>query len=221
MKPACMRRPSTLIRIREFFPASQWRQLLPSSIWVRCLVLSSDFHCKQNDGSTVLQHIPCNWFRLFFGEKADFIEVCIKCEECDGVLSFRHFPYNENPTRALNTSLKCYLSPTYAIDRREKIHTCVWRFKVASCKRSSLKSTRFSRSDRGILQISHMLGQIWLWVNLCAFDDVDWKCSYMGGECKQRTQSIAEISANMGIKTRGRSRGMNAITMCNVHRVGN
>jgi hypothetical protein len=39
--------------------------------------------------------------------------------------SFRHFPYNENPTRALNTSLKCYLSPTYAIDRREKIHTCV------------------------------------------------------------------------------------------------
>jgi hypothetical protein len=37
--------------------------------------------------------------------------------------SFRHFSYNENPTRALNTaSLKCCLPLIDAIDRREKIH---------------------------------------------------------------------------------------------------
>ena len=35
--------------------------------------------------------------------------------------SFRHFPYNVNPTNALNTtSLKCCLPSTDAIDRREK-----------------------------------------------------------------------------------------------------
>ena len=39
--------------------------------------------------------------------------------------SFRHFTYNENPTRALNaTSLKCCLSSTDAIYRRERNHEC-------------------------------------------------------------------------------------------------
>ena len=53
-----------------------------------------------------------------------------------------HFPYNEN-TRAQNTtSLKCSLPLTDTIDRQEKIHSCIWRFKVASCKCTSLKSTR-------------------------------------------------------------------------------
>ena len=61
--------------------------------------------------------------------------------------SFRHFPYNENMTRALNpTSLKCSLPSTDAIDRREKIHACVWSFKVASCKRAPLQSTRCSKN---------------------------------------------------------------------------
>ena len=47
----------------------------------------------------------------------------------------RHFPYNENSTRTLNTiSLRC-LPSTDAIDRREKIHAWVWRFNVVSCKR--------------------------------------------------------------------------------------
>ena len=46
----------------------------------------------------------------------------------------RYFPYNENPTRVLNTSsLNCCLPSTDAIDRWEKIHACVWRFKVTSC----------------------------------------------------------------------------------------
>jgi hypothetical protein len=40
--------------------------------------------------------------------------------------SFRHFPYNENPTRALYTTLLKYCFPsTDAIDRREKIHAFV------------------------------------------------------------------------------------------------
>jgi hypothetical protein len=55
----------------------------------------------------------------------------------------------DNPTRALNSSsLKCFLPSTDAIDRRGKIHACVWRFKVASCKHASLKSTRFSQKGR-------------------------------------------------------------------------
>ena len=29
-----------------------------------------------------------------------------------------------------------------------KIHACVWRFKIASCKRASLKSTRFSQNNK-------------------------------------------------------------------------
>ena len=58
-----------------------------------------------------------------------------------------HFPHNENPTRALNTiSLKYCLLSTDAIDRPEKMHDCVWSFKVASCQRASLKSTRFSQT---------------------------------------------------------------------------
>ena len=39
---------------------------------------------------------------------------------------FHYFPYNENPTRALNTtSLKYYLPSIDAIDRRERIHMCI------------------------------------------------------------------------------------------------
>ena len=54
--------------------------------------------------------------------------------------SFHHFPYNENPTRALNTtSLKCGLPAINAIDRRKKIYTCIWRFKDTSCKRASFR----------------------------------------------------------------------------------
>ena len=67
-----------------------------------------------------------------------------------GTKSFWNFPYNENPTRALNIiSLKCCLPSTDAIDSREKTHACVWRFKVVSWIRASLKSTRFSHKKVG------------------------------------------------------------------------
>ena len=38
----------------------------------------------------------------------------------------RHFLYNENLMRALNTtSLKCYFPSNDAIERQEKIHICI------------------------------------------------------------------------------------------------
>ena len=84
----------------------------------------------------------------------------------------RHFPYNENPKRTLNiASLKRCLISIDAIDRREKIHTCVWRrFKVASFKCVSLKSTSFSqkaiRSDNFLTE-QYMLRQRNLVGNKC------------------------------------------------------
>ena len=73
-------------------------------------------------------------------------------------MCFRHFPYNENPARALNTIwLKCCLPWTDAIDIQEKIHTCIWRFKVASCKRTSLKSTRFSQNKNKVRNFSNRI----------------------------------------------------------------
>ena len=60
-----------------------------------------------------------------------------------------HFPYNENPKRALNTiSFKCSLPSTDTIDKQEKIHVCIWRFKVASCKHALLESTRFPQKQK-------------------------------------------------------------------------
>jgi hypothetical protein len=65
------------------------------------------------------------------------------------VLEHCHFPYNENPTRALNTaSLKCCLPSTDVIDRWGKIHACVWRFKVGSSKPITLKLTKFSQKNK-------------------------------------------------------------------------
>ena len=60
----------------------------------------------------------------------------------------RHFPYNENSTRVLNTTLlKCCLSLTDAINRRGKIHACVWRFKVSLWKRASLNPPGFRKKS--------------------------------------------------------------------------
>jgi hypothetical protein len=73
--------------------------------------------------------------------------------------SFPHFPYKENPTRTLNTtSLKCCLSSTGAINRPEKIHASVWSFKVSSCKRASLKSSRFSKKIRSDMRWEKVKG---------------------------------------------------------------
>ena len=57
--------------------------------------------------------------------------------------SFCHFRCNENLTRVLNTtSLKCCLPSRDTIDRRDKIHACVWRCFIeihqVSAKKKSL-----------------------------------------------------------------------------------
>ena len=64
--------------------------------------------------------------------------------------SFRHFPYNENPTKALNIDKhsKAACLHVMLLTEEKKIHACVWSFKVASCKRASLKSTRFSQKKK-------------------------------------------------------------------------
>ena len=68
--------------------------------------------------------------------------------------SFRHFPYNENPTRAQNTSsLKCCLPSTDTVLRREKVHACVWRFQIASFSQDMFK-IHVSMLMEGILNIS-------------------------------------------------------------------
>ena len=49
----------------EFFSACQYCQLMASSIWVgQCLVFSSDFHCKENNGTTGAVHL----IQTFFGD---------------------------------------------------------------------------------------------------------------------------------------------------------
>ena len=73
------------------------------------------------------------------------------------------FSYNKNPKKALNTtSLECCLPSTDAIDRQEKIHSWVWRFKVTSWKCTSIKSTRFSQKKGRIL--------FWQWYILYIFN---------------------------------------------------
>ena len=92
-------------------------------------MLLLDFHCKENDGTTGTAHFDSD----FFGDiswcqeskepgKPQESGFSSKKSQSSALLqSFRHFPYNENSTRALNTtSLKCCLPSTDAIDRREK-----------------------------------------------------------------------------------------------------
>ena len=99
---------------------------------------------KKAISSQNMTHIT--WLESVFSPK----KVWIKCEEGAGALSFHNFPYDENLRRALNTtSLKCCLQTTDTINRREKIHACVWGFKDASCERASLKFTRFSQKKVG------------------------------------------------------------------------
>ena len=97
-------------------------------------MVSTDFHCKENDGTTGAAHLIqtfsdtspdirrvrglLNHRSLVFREK--------KAIKWAAPIVSSFFFYNENPTRALNTtSLKWCLPSTNAIDRREKIIVCV------------------------------------------------------------------------------------------------
>ena len=100
--------------------------------------------------TTVFQHILHTLFRLFWGSPGFLLSwygslrlLAIPTRSSDTFLRMK------NLTSALNNiSLKCYLPLTDAIDRREKIHAYIWRLKVALCKHSSLKSTKFLQKKK-------------------------------------------------------------------------
>jgi hypothetical protein len=125
------------------------------------------------------------WFRLFLAKNQtpvarqspyspDISRYHQKMSESSALVQlFRHFPYNENLMRALNTiSLKCCLPSTDTIGRQEKIHICLWKFKVTLCKHASLKSTRFWKkmSDTFLTDLVHLFSSDWkrpLWGSKC------------------------------------------------------
>jgi hypothetical protein len=92
-------------------------------------VLSSNFHSKKYDGKLQKQirvEVSQDMLDSTTGEP-DFMNTIITGDESWvygydlETNSFRHFPYNQNPMRALDTtSLKSCLPLTDAIDRREK-----------------------------------------------------------------------------------------------------
>ena len=86
-------------------------------------MLSSDFHCKKNDGYRVVPVHP-GLVTSDYGVHESgslFVESSMSCLGVRVRPATHHFPYNENPTRALNsTPLKCFLPSTDAIDRYEK-----------------------------------------------------------------------------------------------------
>ena len=91
------------------------------------LVLSSDLHCKENDGTTGAAHL----IDFFLAKNETPVVRQAPYSPDTTPCDFWLFPpgglsNNVNPTRALiTTSLKCYLSATGAIDRRENIHACI------------------------------------------------------------------------------------------------
>ena len=95
-------------------------------------MLSSDFHCKENDEFPVVPVHP--GLAGIHKQWPYFINTIITGDE-SWVYGYDPepdiFAYNENPTKALNTnSLKWYLPSNGATDRREKVHACVGQFKL-------------------------------------------------------------------------------------------
>ena len=122
---------------------------------------SRDRSCSQQTIVLPLRQCSSTFLALdldfFFGKKTRLLclltlLIWFSATSCYSRPKAGYFSNNKNPTRALNTtSLKCLLPTTDAIDSREKVHACVWRCKIASCKRSSLKSTRFSQTKGRII----------------------------------------------------------------------
>ena len=162
MKRAFIRRPWTFIRMHEFFSRLSIASVDLSEVVFSALVgfsLSTGiwFPGRTLTPRTLHRWLWCSWSRghcLWSPTSPVRLQHEVALTQLQ---SFRHFPYNGNPTRALKTtSLKCWLPSTDAIDRREKIHVCVWSFKVSSSKRASLKSIRFSQKKKpGIYSPPH------------------------------------------------------------------
>ena len=95
---------------------------------------------------TMLQHIPHTWSRLLSFTRLLTLLIGLTAISGCSRPKVGYFSNNEYLTRTLNTALLKYCLPsTDAIDRQKNIHACIWRFKVASCKLASLKSSRISQ----------------------------------------------------------------------------
>ena len=110
-------------------------------------MLSSDIHCKENDWFRVVPVHPV--IMVFMKSGSLFVESSMSCESWVYGYDPEFVIFLIMKIRALNTtSLKCCLPSTDAVDRRKKIHSCVWRFTVASCKHASFKSIRFYQKKK-------------------------------------------------------------------------
>ena len=117
---------------------------MASSIWVTyCLVLSSDFHCKENDGATGAAHlIQTFWRKTRLLWYARLLTLLISGD--NGIKVWIKFAAPVVPSFYLkwksDESTKQYLTQMLlAINWRYwqtgKIHECVWRLNVTSCER--------------------------------------------------------------------------------------
>ena len=79
-----------------------------------------------NENSTKALTLPhlnaaCHQLTLLTGRKKSRMRMKVQGRPMQARFIHRLFPYNENPTKALNTtSLKCCWSSTDAIDRQKK-----------------------------------------------------------------------------------------------------
>ena len=87
-------------------------------------MLSSDFHCKENDGFRVVPVHPelvTSDYGVHEVEVTLWSPACLVSTGCTGEIRYQSFSYNENPKRTLNTTpLKCCLPLNDAIERRKK-----------------------------------------------------------------------------------------------------
>ena len=95
--------------------------------------------------------------------------------------------WKSNESTEHYTSLKCCLALTDAIDRQEKMLACAWRFNVASCKRATLKSTRWIRNntyenkndcDARILFIRILFWELFSEGVMLVHSCLTWNCTY-------------------------------------------
>ena len=115
MKCTCKRQPWTFICMRGFFPAYQKYQYLTEVVFNAIHVIPVHPRLVTSD----------------YGDHEVCVTVCgiqhvLRVLDVQAQPKTRHFHYNENPMRALNTtSFKCCLPSADATDRREKFTICM------------------------------------------------------------------------------------------------
>ena len=88
-----------------------------------------------------------------------------------------HFSSNENPMRTLTLCHSNAACNQLTLLTSEKIQACAWRFKVVSCKRASLKFTRFSQKKKKVEYFSNRVVYPQLMTNSLACTFLLWNFS--------------------------------------------